>query len=80
METKLTKKQLRGIKALSIAEQRFLPVKVMNTNSEIVDQLITMGLAESGNCDERIREIYGYETGYRLTRKGLDVLIKDRFT
>jgi hypothetical protein len=47
---KLTKQQVRGLKALALAEQRFEPLELAaRIKFEVADQLVAMGLAETGD-------------------------------
>jgi hypothetical protein len=75
---KLTKQQSRGLKALSLAERRFEPLELAaRLKFEVADQLVALGLAETGECDARYTD-WGYQTGYRLTQKGWTALFQQR--
>jgi hypothetical protein len=66
----LTKKQTKGLKTLSVIEDRFTPLQLLRITSEIADQLVQLGLAECGECSERYKELFLNDTGYRLTKAG----------
>lgn len=70
----LTKPQTRALKTLSIAEDRFEPLALRShVSQEVADELVALGLVESGPCFQRYR-VWGHMTGYRLTGTGRTAL------
>jgi hypothetical protein len=77
MSPKLTKKQIRGLKTLSLAYTRFTPIQLLTITHEVAEQLVHLGLAEKGESFPRYKEVFGYDVGYRLTRAGA-IFLNDR--
>ena len=78
-EHRLNAHQRRGLRKLSNAIFDFEPLdKRGNLGATVADQLVLLGLAETGPCSAKHLAI-GYKIGYRLTELGWRVVERLRF-